>query len=282
MKKILVPTDFSEYAMRASRVAAKIAKLTGARIYFLHVVDMPVNEIGIIPGQTQQDIPEGLFILKRAKQNFKELFAQDFLEGVNIAEAVQFDGVYESIVNEAKKHAIDLIVMGTHGTSGYINDFFVGSNADKIVRLSETPVLVVKDDMADFNIQKIVFASDFDEGVDQSFESLVPILDIFKAKLELVRIVTREDFYYSEPILTVMEDFARRHGLKNYDCHIFIAKDVQTGINEFASRKEADMIATVTHGRRGLARLFNGSVTGELIKQSASPVLSVRIPKRFS
>ena len=61
MKKILVPTDFSEYAMHAAKLAADIARKYEARIYFLHVVDMPTYESGIIPGQSQQDVAEGLF-----------------------------------------------------------------------------------------------------------------------------------------------------------------------------------------------------------------------------
>src|SRR5690554_6999154 len=136
MKKILVPTDFSEYALNAAKLAANLAKKFDARIYFLHVVSMPVYETGIIPGQSQQDIAEGLFILKKVKMDFQELLSQDFLEGVNVAKAIQYDGVYESIVKQAKENDIDLIVMGTHGSSGYVNDFFIGSNTDKIDRKS--------------------------------------------------------------------------------------------------------------------------------------------------
>lgn len=276
MKKILVPTDFSEYALNAAKLAADIARKFEARIYFLHIVDMPAVETGIIPGQTRQDIAEGLFILKKVKKDFKELFEQDFLKGLNIAEAVQFDGVYESVVEQAKKHEIDLIVMGTHGTSGYVNDFFIGSNTDKIVRLSETPVLTVRDEVKDASFENIVFASDFGEGVEDSFDGIGELVKLFDAKIEMVRIITRDDFYYAAPMLSLMEDFAKRQALKNYECHVFSAESVQSGINEFAQYKNADIITTITHGRRGLARLFNGSVTSDLMKNSAFPVLSVR------
>ncbi|MEX1191772.1 MAG: universal stress protein [Brumimicrobium sp.] len=276
MKKILVPTDFSKYALNAAKLAADIARKYEARIYFLHIVDMPAVETGIIPGQTRQDIAEGLFILKKVKKNFKELFEQDFLKGLNIAEAVQFDGVYESVVEQAKKHEIDLIVMGTHGSSGYVNDFFVGSNTDKIVRLSQTPVLTVREEVKDSSFKKIVFASDFGEGVEESFEDIGNLIKFFDAKVDLVRIITRDDFYYSTPMLEIMEEFAKRQGLKNYDCHVYSAEGVQTGINEFAQRMNADLITTITHGRRGLSKLFNGSVTTDLMKNSPFPVLSIR------
>lgn len=276
MKKILVPTDFSKYALNAAKLAAQIAKKWDARIYFLHVVDMPVTETGIIPGQTQQDVAEGLFVLKMVRKNFKKLLNADFLKGVNVAEAILFDGVYESVVKQSKKHDIDLIVMGTHGTSGYVNDFFMGSNTDKIIRRSEVPVLALRDEVTMDSFKKVVFASDFSDGIEESFEPILNVVENFNAEVDLVRIITRDDFYYSDPMLNLMEDFAKKHKLKNYTCNVFSADNVQEGINEFAKRQNADLITTITHGRRGLARLFNGSVTNDLMKGSPLPVLTVK------
>jgi nucleotide-binding universal stress UspA family protein len=280
MKKILVPTDFSKYALNAAKLAADIARKFEARIYFIHVVDIPTYETGVIPGQSQEDIAEGLFILKKAKKYFKELMSQDFLKDINVAEGIQFGGVYESTIEQAKKHNIDLIVMGTHGSSGYVNDFFVGSNTDKIARLSEIPVLTVKEEVEDAHFKNIVFASDFDDGVETSFERIANIVDYFDAKVHLVRIITRDDFYFSGPMLDIMENFAKKNNLKKHECHVFSAESVQTGINEFAKRVNADFITTVTQGRRGLARLFNGSTTGDMINSSALPVMTIKAAKR--
>ncbi|RYM32440.1 universal stress protein [Brumimicrobium glaciale] len=280
MKKILVPTDFSEFALNAAKLAASIAKKFDARIYFLHVVSMPQYETGIIPGQSSQDVAEGLFILKKVKMDFQKLISQDFLKDVNFATAIQYDGVYESVVSQAKKHDIDLIVMGTHGSSGYVNDFFIGSNTDKIVRLSETPVLTIRDEVVNPKFDKLVFASDFGDGVGQSFRRIADIADKLKSTVELVRIITRDDFYFSGPMLDAMDLFAKEHGLSNYNCHVYAAESVQLGINEFAQRKNADMVTTITHGRRGLARLFNGSVTSDIMKSSPLPVLSIRAEKK--
>lgn len=279
MKKILVPTDFSEYALNAAKLAAHIAKKFDARIYFLHVVSMPVYETGIIPGQSRQDIAEGLFILKKVKMDFQNLLSQDFLKGVNVAKAIQYDGVYESIVSQAKEHDIDLIVMGTHGSSGYVNDFFIGSNTDKIVRLSETPVITIRDEVSNPKFDKIVFASDFGDGIAKSFRRVAEIADKLKAKVELVRIITRDDFYYTGPMLDAMDVFAQDNGLANYECHVYAAESVQIGINEFSKRVNADMVTTVTYGRRGLARLFNGSVTSDVMKSSPLPVMTIRAKK---
>src|SRR5690625_2969640 len=140
MKKILVPTDFSEFALHASKLAAHLAKKFDARIYFLHAVTIPSYATGAGNQGTAQDIAEGLFILKNVKRQFEELLKQDFMQGVNAVTAIQYDNVYDNIVQQSKEHDIDLIVMGTHGTSGFVNDFFIGSNTDKIVRRSKIPV----------------------------------------------------------------------------------------------------------------------------------------------
>lgn len=279
MKNILVPTDFSDFALNASKLAAEIARKTGGKIYFLHVVHIPSHETGILPFQDSQDVAEGLFILKHVRKKFQELFAMDFLNGCTVVEAIQFDGIYESVVKIAEKQNIDLIVMGTHGTSGFVNDFFIGSNTDKIVRLSEIPVIAVKEEVSKSDFKRIVFAADFDEGVNQAFREIKKVVDVFDAEIHLVRIVTRDDFYFSKPMLEIMEEFAKDEGIKNYKCHIYNAENVQEGINEFARSIDAQMITTATHGRRGLARLFNGSVTGELLSKSSLPVLTAKIQK---
>lgn len=279
MKKILVPTDFSDFALNATKLAAHLAKKFDARIYFLHAVTMPEYATGSGMQRSYQDVAEGLFILKKVKMDFDNLISQDFMKGVNAVTAIQYNNVYENVMKQAKEHDIDLIVMGTHGTSGFINDFFIGSNTDKIVRRSKIPVITVRQEVKNPDFKNIVFASDFGEGISESFNDILNFASLLDAKIDLVRIITRDDFYYTGPMLDTMDNFAQEHGLKNYKCHVFTAESVQIGINEFAKRSGADLIATVTNGRRGLARLFNGSVTADIVNTSPLPVLTIKAKK---
>jgi nucleotide-binding universal stress UspA family protein len=276
MKRILVPTDFSEFALNAARVAAKIAHKTGAEIYFLHVVSIPSYETGILPFQDRQEVAEGLLILKHVRSKFQDLFGQDFLQGIRCVEAVSFELVYDSIAGEAKKHDIDLIVMGTHGTTGFVSDYFIGSNTDKVVRMSEIPVIAVKEDTGSDGFNKILFAGDFSEKIDKSFEPIKQFAAIQQAELMLLHVVTKGEFFYTGPLTQRMNDFAKNHNLSNFSCHVFNAESVQTGINEFASSHDVDLIATVTSGRRGLALLFNGSVTTDIVNKASRPVMTVK------
>jgi nucleotide-binding universal stress UspA family protein len=276
MKKILVPIDFSDYSMNAAHYAAEIAKKFDSTIYFLHVATIPSYD-GNLPFQEQQNIAEGLFILKHIRNKFKQLFEQDFLKGIKVVEAIQFDGVYESITDQAEKNEIDLIVMGTHGSSGAVSDYFIGSHTDKIVRRAVMPVISVREKVEKVAFDRIVFASDFEDDVSKSFQFIKKFAENFNSKIELLRIVTKGDFLTSMECVQIMQSFAQAERLTNYSCHVHNAHDVQSGINEYAVISDTNLITTATNGRKGLALLLNGSVTRDLMKKASVPVLTVKI-----
>jgi nucleotide-binding universal stress UspA family protein len=275
MKRILVPTDFSSFALDASKTAAKIARKNNAEIIFLHVVSLPSYESGVLPFQDAQNIAENLFILKLVRKNFEELFASDFLKGIKVVEAVSYSAVYDSITENTEKHGIDMIVMGTHGTSGYINDYFIGSNTDKVIRKSKVPVIAVKS-YSDVEFNKVLFAGDFSDSLEKNFEPIKDFANNYNAELMLLHVVTKGDFYYTAPMMKRIDEFAKKNNLKKYSCHVFNAESVQQGINEFAQLNDVDLIATITSGRRGLSRLLNGSVTEDVMHKVDLPVLTIK------
>jgi nucleotide-binding universal stress UspA family protein len=274
MKTILVPTDFSECALHAARFAADIARRTEGKLIFLHVIDIPSYEFGILPGQDTTNVPEMLFMMKRARQEFQKLLTQDFLKGVQVAEAVQMDGVYDSIDKQAKEHGVELIVMGTHGTRGYTSEYFVGSNTDRVIRQSSFPVVALRNDASADSIRRMVFASDFDETEKIPFAPFKQMADVLGAHVHLLRVVSPDDFAFSGEVIPVMREFAETHGLEEHSCHVHTAPSVQTGIVEFARMHGAGLIATVTHGRRGLSLLLNGSITSDITSTSHVPVMT--------
>lgn len=276
MKRILVPTDFSPFANEAAKTAADIARKTGAELVFLHVVSFPIYESGVLPYQDYQDVAENLFILKLVKQNFEKLLASDFLKGITVAKGISYSGIYEAITENIEKHSIDLIVMGTHGVTGYVDEFFVGSNTDKVIRKSKVPVIAVKS-YGDTNFDKILFAGDFSDSLEKNFSFIKSFVELYEAEIMLLHVVTKGDFYYTAPMLKRIEDFAKKNDLKKYSCHVFNAESVQQGINDFAQMNDVKLITTITSGRRGLSRLLNGSVTEEVVNKVSHPVLTIKM-----
>lgn len=275
MKKILVPTDFSECAEEAVKVAARIAKKTDARLYLLHVLDIPVYDRNDNFG-TYTDTAEGIFWMKLVKKKFKELFAKPYLKGVNAVQVLQFHGVYATIADQAKEHDIDLIVMGSHGDSG-VHEVFIGSNTEKVVRLAECPVLTVKPGMPDFEPKSIVFASNFLGEAADNFQALHEVMRIWDVKIHLVKVVTPDKFERTEKAMHLIESFAKEVGLKEYESHIVNEQSIEAGIIWISQKLDADVIAMETHGRTGLERFFRGSNAESVVNHAQRCVLTVKI-----
>lgn len=136
IKRILCPVDFSVYGQAANEYASVLAKSTGAEIHYIHSL-LPEVSYG---SYAHVDVEaEASLDLKRLKE------IKPTVEGISAVYAVEFGPPVEQIVNYAKKHDIDLIVMGTHGRTG-LNRVLMGSVAEGVVRKAECPVLAIKTD----------------------------------------------------------------------------------------------------------------------------------------
>jgi len=272
MKKIVVPIDFSDCSINALRIAANIAKKSGAVLHMVHVYERPVYgfvDLVVDNGENQK-------IRDAIKKRFEALATSDFLEGVKCKRFLLADVNVKTIINHEKLVDADLLVMGSHGHEKK-DYFFIGSNAEKIVRLSPAPVLVVKSDNKAFQLNDIVFASNFYGEAAASFEKIKNFATLFNAKVHLLKVITHGGFENSSKSFRMMEDFAQENGLTNYTTNTHNHQYVENGIIEFANQKQADLIALETHGRIGLSHFFNGSMAEGVALQSNIPVMSVRI-----
>ncbi len=166
--------------------------------------------------------------------------------------------------------------MGSHGTSG-IEEVLIGSNTEKVVRLSDIPVLVIKKDVGELNFKNIVFASDFSKEIRKPFKKMVEFLEIFDANLFLVMICTPNSFKTTLNAEKTMKDFIENYDIKNYSLHIFNDTNIENGITNFSKTIDADLIGLCTHGRTGLAHFFNGSISEDLVNHTTKPVITFKI-----
>lgn len=274
MKRILVPTDFSQHAEYALKVAAQIAKKNNGEIFLLHMLELP-NE-GKDAVSQGHDIPEIMYFKKRAEEKLDEITNAEYLNDIDVSVIIKIEGTFEGIIGISKKNEIDLIVMGSHGSNGF-KEMIIGSNTEKVVRTSEVPVLVIKKDTGDFNVNKFVFASDFSDEVSKTFENAVEFSNKFGAHLHLVSINTPNNFKSTTVAEKIMSDFVSKFKINNFSTHIYNDVNVEKGILNFANSIDADLIGMSTHGRRGLAHFFNGSISEDLVNHSVRPVVTFKI-----
>ena len=122
------------------------------------MLEIPMQETDAV--SSQADVPEVMFFMKMAHRKFKEIMNSYYLKDLTVHEIVKADGSFNGISEICKEHGITMITMGSHGASG-LKEMFVGSNAEKAVRNSDVPVLVIKNNHEDFSVDDIVFCFRF-------------------------------------------------------------------------------------------------------------------------
>lgn len=274
MKRILVPTDFSKHADYALKVAAQIAKNNDGEIFLLHMLELP--SAGNDALSRAHDIPELMFFKNAVVAKLDEIMNSNFLDGVKISKIIQFEMAFDGIIKNGETHNIDLIVMGSHGASGF-QEMFIGSNTEKVVRNSNVPVLVIKREESNFSAEKFVFASDFSDEIKKPFEKVVDFVNKFKSHLYLVNINTPNNFKSTKVAQKQMDEFVSEFKINNFSTHIYNDVNVEKGILHFAKSIDADIIGMSTHGRKGLSHFFNGSISEDLVNHAKRPVITFKI-----
>jgi nucleotide-binding universal stress UspA family protein len=264
MKTILVPFDFSKPAINAYRFALDVASQSKGTIHLLHVIELPVlHDTVLMPVLNfEQELLNDL--QKNADARFRKITEQYPAETTKVIVKVQFGGVSRMILEYIKELDIDIVIMGSHGATG-VREFFIGSNAEKIVRSSPVPVLVMKDYYKG-QVKNIVFPNTLDTENQEDLTMKVKTLQaFFKAHLHIVWINTPTNFTSDRVTSARLEAFAKRFMLKDYTISIFNHTDEEKGIIEFSNAIKGDLIAMGTHGRKGVSHLLNGSLAEDVV-----------------
>ena len=278
INKILVPTDFSEQAENALRVAADIARKHNSEVYLLHMLDLPLQLIDGPMSGSKSELPEALFFMKLARQKFEKMINADYLKGITVHDTIEFDGTFDGIMGYAKKHNSDLIVMGSHGTDG-LHDIFIGSNTEKVVRHSDIPVMAIKKRHTNFEIKNFIYALDFKAENHNAFKQAIAFAKANKVTLHALYINTPGDFRTTQEVENVMKTFINEEKgvLEDYTLNIYNDTSVESGILNFAETIDSELIGIGTHGRKGLAQFFNSSLSEDLVNHAKRPVITFKI-----
>ncbi len=274
MKRILVPTDFSKHAEYALKVAAQIARKNDGEIFLVHMLELPTSGNDAL--STAHEIPELMLFKNAAINKLDTIMNSDFLNDVKISKILQFEMAFDGIIKNAEAHNVDLIVMGSHGASGF-QEMFIGSNTEKVVRNSAIPVLVIKREENSFSASKFIFASDFSDEAKKPFIKALSFAKEFGAHLYLVTINTPNNFKSTKTSQQIMDNFLLDVDKSNITTHIYNDVNVEKGILHFAKSIDADIIGMSTHGRKGLSHFFNGSISEDLVNHAKRPVITFKI-----
>lgn len=277
MKTIIVPVDFSEYSEFALKVAASLAKNNKAEIIAMHMLDL---QTALMNESESYQLERSAFLLELAKKRFKAFLKKDYLKDVKVVPMVKHFKIFSEVNDVAKQENADLIIMGSHGATGF-KELFLGSNTEKVIRFSDIPVLIIKSDVENFQLKNVVYATDLSiESVD-AYIRMKSIIEDFGGRMHIVHVNTPYDNFRTtlEMELEAKDFFQTAEGNQNSVKEVAFVSDrtVEKGIINHANSVGADLISVSTHARKGLSHVFRGSLSEDIANHAALPIMTVKI-----
>ncbi len=268
MKRILVPTDFSDNADRARDYAINIAELLGAEILLLNTYHLPhagatmvvdVQDLARETSETQMKKQ-----LKYLESNHPEL---------DIRSKCVSGLLVDVIKRLAEKEGVDLIVMGTKGTSGALENI-LGSNTSALIGSINVPIITVPADTVINFPEKIIVANDLKEsGGDNVFTILKQIVHETKASVDFLFVVDEEEKTNRKIEHLKAADFDEAFDTNYHPFHFKESDNAEDGILEYLENKDFDLLVVVCHQRNFWQRLVERSVSKSLVKHALIPIL---------
>ncbi|MBL3658261.1 universal stress protein [Fulvivirga sediminis] len=283
MKRILVPVDFSEQAKFALNFASELNDIhKDVKVTVLHAVEHPLESY-LDPTGLAVGMGADAELMQVMKENATKAMKTFIEETLNEAQAQQVNfkivmgTAYECIQEELEEEDYYMVIMGTKGASG-IKEMFVGSNAEKVVRLANCPVITLTRQVCLKTIKNIVFATATLADISKELLAEIKQLqELFDARIQLVRINTPNNFERDSVVKQALQQIADRYRLTNYTLNIYNDQYEEQGIIAFAEEIGADMIAIGTHGRQGLAHLLYGSLAEDIVNHASYPIWTYHI-----
>jgi nucleotide-binding universal stress UspA family protein len=274
MKKILVPCDFSEPAIEAFQFAVDVASHSGGKVIVLKVIDLPISTYGASIDMPIYNYNPSLIkdLEIEATKSYEKMFKK-FGKGADNISFVMVHGPTSPMIRDyIEEKKIDLVIMGTHGATG-MQEFFVGSNTEKIVRFSKAPVFAIRKAIPVSSIKNIVFPTSLELNQTEFIKKVKALQEFFDATLHVLFLNTPFNFIREAEL----KDYAKHYKLTHCTLNIRNERYEPDGIISFVKEMKADMLAMGTHKRKGLSHFINGSVTEDVVNHIECPVWTARI-----
>ena len=276
MERILIPVDFSKDSVNAVKYGINIANKLEANVRLIHVrtgdnyaPEFAGNEILLrINDQLTVWIEE---LLASVKVDYH-------VKGGTIDYKIRKGNVYQEISNQAKYDDASMIVVASHGISGF-QDKFIGSNAYRLVANAPCPTIVVRHGIEyDMDIEKIVVPVDFDKESTKKVPVVTGLASVFSSKIYLVGL---KDASFSNVIerinnqMALIERFIKQNADLEVEKIVLSGRNLSKKLREYAKEVDADLLAIrIHHSTNPFANIFR-PFTNEMVNFSPIPVLVI-------
>jgi nucleotide-binding universal stress UspA family protein len=290
IRRILCPVDFSEFSASVLAYAATFTKLFGGEVTVLHVFATAV------PPASSATYPAWLLQVPEARKSIADelhlLLAPLSSTGVTVRTQIAEGNTAAEIVRHAAEHDVDLVVMGTHGRSGF-DRLTLGSVAEKVLRKAPCPVLTIPPGVArtptDISVRHILCPTDFSTCSEHAMDFALTLADRTDAAVTALHVIETID---TRPELSgAMADLQKRRcdTERRYLEEINaaraggsrIANVVTLGrpyleVLRIAEERAADLIVIGVRGRGSFDITLFGSTTNQVVRRATCPVVTIR------
>jgi nucleotide-binding universal stress UspA family protein len=273
MDTILYATDCSENSTSTLNYAKTLSETLNAKLIVFHIYDIPpVRTSSIRPSEQLHNmaISEQIKILEDyCLKNLNENLSKNELT----YEVALNNSISQGIIDKINKEHIDLLLIGMkdeHSARG----FFSGNIAHKLIAKNLCPILIIPSGYGYKNIEKIVYASDFESSDILALEKLSAIAEIYNAEIEVVHIPNAGEYAAMQQMEWFKELLEVQIPYKKISFHMLLANNVEEGLRLHIKDENADLLVMLERQNKGLfATLFNKDVVKKMESRVTIPLL---------
>ena len=276
-KLILVPTDFSEPAAHALRFASRLAERVGARIrlmyadYFVPPVDFSASA-AVEYALTSDEAAD------EAKKQLIRLAEEYLPKSVAYETRVVIDSPVPAIVDEARTCGADLVVMGTHGRTGF-RRLIVGSVTESVMRIVNVPLLAISPLTDERRLaepfSRVVCAVDDSPESREALRFCAALADAPLAKIVVARCFDAETPQEAADEIVRLQEWTPPDLVDRCQYKLLPADHPSEQLVELAKLVHADLIAAGCASNRTTSEMMRGTAAERIVERSACPVLVV-------
>jgi nucleotide-binding universal stress UspA family protein len=268
MKNIIIPIDFSEDSLKGLDLALMFTKKQPTNIQLVYVQKKSSDYNS--PGQFEEE-------KKWAEKKFKNILSKyesKMMNDSTLRYIIKSGKIYKEIVNQAESYKESLVVASTHGASGF-EEFFIGSNAFKIISATEMPVMTTRTGKIPTTLEKIIMPIDITIDTRQKVPLTAELAQLFDAEVHLItisssrgkRIISRLNAYANQAA-NYLNAKNVKHRIKN-----LYGENVVDLTVVYADSVDADLITVMKAQARSFS--FVGNFTQSLLNRATIPVLTL-------
>ncbi len=273
-KKIVVGVDFSDCSMNALEHAVIIARKARAGIIMVWAnhLDYSKEIFSVEPDHIRTEVQERFTKLV-------DKYSPQLAEGTKIDFRMEKGKVYKVICQVAQEENAFLLVVGTHGSSGF-EEFWIGSNANRIVSASKLPIITIRAGVdSNKNLKIIVMPLDSTKITRQKLPITALLAKYFDAEIHILGVYTStaENIRYRiKNYVAQSETYLKENNIQ-YRTVFLDANNITDTVLDYAQKENANLISIMTEQETTTANLWIGPYAAQMVNHSPIPVLSVHM-----